>query len=56
MSELLKVMQPHELIEVPMNYLQRRQLLEAIETFYMLHMPEFSKMKTLQVLQEVLSP
>ena len=56
MSEVLKAMQPHELTEVPMNYLQRRQLLEAIETFYMLHMPEFSKMKTLQVLQEVLSP
>jgi DNA repair protein RecO (recombination protein O) len=52
--ELLKVMQPAELAEVPMNYLQRRAVLEAIETFYALHLPDFGKMKTLPVLQEVL--
>lgn len=53
--ELLKVMQPAELREVPMNHLQRRAILEALETFYALHLLEFGKMKTLQVLQTVLA-
>jgi DNA repair protein RecO (recombination protein O) len=35
--------------------LQRRAVLEALETFYALHLPEFGKMKTLQVLKEVLN-
>jgi DNA repair protein RecO (recombination protein O) len=53
--ELLKVMQPAELHEVPMNHVQRRSVLEAMETFYALHLPEFGKIKTLQVLKEVLA-
>jgi DNA repair protein RecO (recombination protein O) len=55
-SELLKAMQPYELTEIPMNYLQRRQLLEAVEVYYMFHMPDFSKMKTLPVLQQIMEP
>jgi DNA repair protein RecO (recombination protein O) len=55
-SELLKAMQPHELNEIPMHHLQRRQLLEALETYYLLHLPEFGKMKTLQVLQQIMEP
>ncbi len=55
-SELLKAMQPNELTEIPMNHLQRRRLLEAIEIYYMFHMPDFSKMKTLQVLQQIMEP
>jgi DNA repair protein RecO (recombination protein O) len=55
MFELLNVMQPSELHEIPMNHLQRRAILEAVETFYALHLAEFGKMKTLQVLREVLS-
>ena len=53
--ELLNVMQPTELQEVPMNHLQRRSVLEAMETFYALHLPEFGRMKTLQVLKEILA-
>ncbi|HMO31596.1 MAG TPA: DNA repair protein RecO [Lacibacter sp.] len=52
--ELLKVMQPHELTEIPLQQLQRRRLLETLELYYALHLPEFGKMKTLPVLQEVL--
>jgi DNA repair protein RecO (recombination protein O) len=48
-------MQPAELHEVPMNYVQRRSVLEAMETYYALHLPEFGKMKSLQVLQAVLA-
>ncbi len=54
--ELLKAMQPHELTEMPMNYLQRRQLLETLETYYALHIPEFGKLKTLPVLQQIMEP
>lgn len=52
--DLLKVMQPAELKEIPMNHVQRRSVLEAMELFYALHLPEFGKMKTLDVLKEVL--
>ena len=54
--ELLKAMQPHELVEIPMNYLQRRQLLEIMETYYALHIPEFGKLKSLPVLQQLFEP
>lgn len=54
--ELLKAMQPHELTEIPLNHLQRRQLLEAIEIYYALHVPEFGKLKSLPVLQQILEP
>lgn len=54
--ELLKAMQPHELVEIPMNYLQRRQILEVLETYYALHIPEFGKLKTLPVLQQIMEP
>jgi DNA repair protein RecO (recombination protein O) len=52
--ELLKVMQPQEIPEVVMNHLQRRAVLEALETYYALHIAEFGKMKSLPVLQQVL--
>lgn len=55
MAELLKVMQPQELKEIPLHHQQRRLLLETLEQYYALHMPEFGKMKSLSVLQEVLS-
>jgi DNA repair protein RecO (recombination protein O) len=54
-SQLLKVMQPHELKEVRLNQETRRILLQAYQTFYALHVPDFGLMKTLPVLQEVLS-
>jgi DNA repair protein RecO (recombination protein O) len=52
--ELLKIMQPHEIPEVAMNHLQRRAVLESLETYYALHISEFGKMKSLPVLQQVL--
>lgn len=54
-SQLLKVMQPYELKEIPLNQEMRRVLLHAYQTFYALHIPDFGVMKTLPVLQEVLS-
>jgi DNA repair protein RecO (recombination protein O) len=53
-AELLKVMQPYELSEIKMNRDARRKLLEAYLLFYALHVQDFGKLKSLDVLQEVL--
>lgn len=54
-SQLLKVMQPHELHHISLSLPLRRQLLEAVLQFYALHTQDFGVMKTLPVLQEVLA-
>ena len=54
-SDLLKVMQPSELGQIKLNQETRRVLLHAFETFYALHIQDFGKMKTLPVLEAVLS-
>ncbi len=55
MSHLLKVMQPSELAHIQLNQETRRVLLHAMETFYALHIQDFGNMKTLPVLEAVLS-
>jgi DNA repair protein RecO (recombination protein O) len=54
-SQLLKTMQPVELKEIRLNQATRRQLLQAYADFYALHLPDFGKLKSLPVLQELLS-
>ena len=54
-SELLKVMQPEELEDIKLNQDFRRQLLQAFETYYTLHIQDFGTLKTLPVLKELLS-
>lgn len=54
-SQLLKVMHPSELEQLPMNQDIRRVLLQAFLTFYALHTPEFGKLKTLEVMGAILS-
>jgi DNA repair protein RecO (recombination protein O) len=54
-SHLLKVMQPEELKQVKLNQHLRRQLLQAFEDFYRLHLPDFGTLKSLPVLQELLN-
>jgi DNA repair protein RecO (recombination protein O) len=53
-SELLKIMQPHELTQVKMNHNKRRALLLKYMDYYALHIQDFGPVKTLQVLHEVL--
>jgi DNA repair protein RecO (recombination protein O) len=53
-SELLKMMQPHELEQLKLNHDFRRQLLFTYEAYYRLHIQDFGTMKTLPVLGEVL--
>ncbi|HJU45575.1 MAG TPA: DNA repair protein RecO [Chitinophagaceae bacterium] len=54
-SQLLKVRQPHELEEIRLNAEMRRTLLQAYEHFYALHVPGFGSLRSMPVLQEILS-
>lgn len=54
-SQLLKVMQPAELEQLQLNQTTRRKLLQHFQEFYALHIADFGTMKSLPVLQEVLS-
>lgn len=54
-AQLLRVQRPEELHELALNQGTRRQLLQAYQTFYALQIPEFGEMRTLAVLQTVLS-
>ncbi len=53
-SQLLRVMHPGELPEVPLNKEKRRVLLQACLDFFALHMAGFGTMKTLPVLRTIL--
>jgi DNA repair protein RecO (recombination protein O) len=54
-SQLLKRLHPEELKQMRLNQTLRRQLLQAFEDYYALHFPEFGRMRSLPVLQELLS-
>ena len=54
-SQLLKVMHPEELEEIKLNHDFRRNLLYAYETYYSFHIQDFTPMKTLPVLKEILN-
>lgn len=54
-SQLLKAMQPSELPGIQLNQEARRILMKAYLQFYALHIHDFGTMKSLMVLQEVLS-
>ena len=53
-SHLLKIMQPVELGDLPLNKERRRHLMEAYEYFYSIHIPGFTPLKTLPVLRTLL--
>lgn len=54
-AELLRTRLPAELDQLKLNKQTRRELLLKYQDYYALHIPDFGKMKTLPVLQEVLS-
>ena len=53
-SHLLKIMQPVELGDLPLNKEKRKQLMEAYEYFYSIHIPGFTPLRTLPVLRTLL--
>lgn len=54
-SDILKIMQPHELEQVYLNQDMRRRMMHGLEQFYAFHVPEFGTLKTLPVLREIMS-
>ena len=52
-SHILKVLQPADLEEVPLNGEMRRRILNALEVYYAVNIPDFGTMKTLPVLREL---
>lgn len=52
-AELLKIMQPHELDQLKLNHIKRRELLLKYQEYYALHIQDFGQMKTLAVLGEL---
>ena len=54
-SQLLKTMQPNDLKEIRLNKETRQVLLQSYQTFYAIHIQDFGTMKTLPILQQVLS-
>jgi DNA repair protein RecO (recombination protein O) len=53
-AQLLRVMQPQELVDFKLNHINRRELLLRYLEYYALHIQDFGQMKTLMVLHEVL--
>ncbi len=53
-AEFIKTKHPNDLREIKLNKTARRKILSVMENYYIFHMPEFGKMKTLPVLQEIL--
>lgn len=54
-SFVLKSQQSAELEELSLNQETRRRILHAIESFYILHIPDFGTMRSLPVLRELMS-
>ncbi len=52
-AELLKVQHPADLDQVKMNRQKRMKILLFMETYYLLHVPDFRRLKTLEVLQNI---
>jgi len=53
-SELLKLRHPDEFHQIALNKQERKNLLIAIEDYYVLHVPGFKRLRAFQVLSEVL--
>lgn len=54
-AQFLRVMQPEELNDIHLPVATRRYILEQLELYYSLHVSEFGQLRSMQVLQEVLS-
>jgi len=54
-SQLLKIMQPNELAQIKINKDMRRIMINAFQIYYVLHIQDFGMMKSVPVLQTVIS-
>ena len=53
-SELLKVIHPEDLSTIRLHHEFRRGLLQSYEMYYLLHIQDFGRLRTLPVLKEIL--
>lgn len=53
-AQLLRTQLPSELNQLKLNHEVRRELMQAFEVYYLLHVQDFGNMKTLPVLREIL--
>ncbi|MGJ7030673.1 DNA repair protein RecO [Niabella hirudinis] len=53
--ELLQTRQPVELQRLQISSLKRNRVLDLMEIYYSLHLPEFGKLRTLPVLRAIMS-
>ena len=54
-SQVLKTLQPEDLEDLALTGDFRRQILSTLESYYRLHIPDFTPLRTLPILREVLS-
>lgn len=54
LSEISRAIHPTDLYEIKLNGLTRLALLKEIEKFYSWNIPDFGKIKSLEILQEVI--
>lgn len=54
-SDILKILQPHELEQVYLNQDMRRRIMHGLEQYYAFHVPEFGGLRTLPVLREIMN-
>jgi DNA repair protein RecO (recombination protein O) len=54
-SQLLKIKQPMDLLQIQLNREKRRVLLLAYQHFYVVHLPDFGTMKSFPILQAILT-
>lgn len=54
-SQILKTLQPEDLEDLALTGDIRRRILATLEDYYRLHIPDFTPLKTLPILREVLS-
>ena len=55
LSELNRAVHPRDLEEIKMNRVSRMALLKHLEDFYAFNIPDFGKLKTLDILREMLA-
>jgi DNA repair protein RecO (recombination protein O) len=53
--DLLKVQHPDELSQIQLTQQQRRNLLKAYISFYAIHIPDFTALKSISILETVLN-
>lgn len=55
LAQFLKIKDPADLKEIALSQALRKEILQEIEKYYRIHLPDFTQMKTLPILHEILA-